>query len=177
MPSPVILPFHGIMPRIHPTARIAAGAVIVGDVEIGAESSVWYGCVLRGDINKIRVGARTNIQDGTIVHVNSEGEGTIIGDDVTIGHQALLHQCVIKNCAFIGMKSGVMDYATVEPHGVLGAGALLTPKKVVLSNQLWIGNPAKYWRDITEAERNEFDSRAGEYVALAKESLSAFCSR
>lgn len=177
--QPVILAYNGILPRIHPTAFIAPGAVIVGDVEIGPESSVWFGCVLRGDVNHIRIGSRTNIQDGTIIHVASgaqparlgqkapaAGFPTLIGDRVTVGHMALLHACVIESDAFIGMKSGVLDGAVVQSGGMLAAGALLTPGKVLTGGTLWAGSPAKFWRELTEADKDQFELRATQYAEL-----------
>ena len=171
------------MPKIHPTAFVASGAVIIGDVEIGAESSIWFGCVVRGDVNRIRIGARTNIQDGTVIHVASranparlggdampeDGYPTLIGDNVTIGHMTLLHACVIASNAFVGMKAAVMDGAVIEEGGMLAAGALLTPGKVVRGGQLWAGTPAKFWRDLTPEDRAQFDLRAGQYVDLGQE--------
>jgi len=181
-PAPVILPYRGIWPKIDPTAFIAPGAIVIGDVEIGAESSIWFGCVVRGDVNRVRIGKRTNIQDGTIIHVASgkqpagsgskippEGYPTLIGDDVTVGHMGLLHACVVETHGFVGMKAVVMDGARVESWGMLAAGALLTPGKVVGNGQLWAGNPAKYWRDLAESDRAQFDLRAGQYVELGRE--------
>jgi carbonic anhydrase/acetyltransferase-like protein (isoleucine patch superfamily) len=133
MPA-LIRPFKGKTPKIHPSAFIAETAVIIGDVEIGPETGVWYGAVIRGDVNRIRIGAHTNIQDGCVIHVDSEGEHwegipTLIGDNVTIGHKALLHACTIESDAFVGMGSIVLDGAVVESGGMLAAGAMLTPKK------------------------------------------------
>ena len=181
---PIILPYRGIMPKIHPTAFIAPGAVVIGDVEIGAESSIWFGCVVRGDVNRIRIGSRTNIQDGTVIHVASplqparlgpeqtmpfEGFPTLIGDNVTVGHMALLHACTIESNAFVGMQSGVMDGAKIESYGMLAAGALLTPGKVIAANQLWSGSPAKFWRELKEKDLAQFDLRASQYVELARD--------
>lgn len=166
-PSPLILPYRGVVPRIDPSAFIAPNATIVGDVEIGAESSVWFGCVIRADINRIRIGARTNIQDNAVIHVDDKGEGTIVGNDATVGHMALLHGCHVHDCAFIGMKAVVMDDAVVEGYGVLAAGAQLTPGKTLPSGQLWAGNPARFVRDLTPEERDQFVGRSGEYAALA----------
>ena len=182
MSVPVLLPYRGIMPVIHPTAFIAPGAVIIGDVEIGAESSVWFGCVIRGDTNKIRIGERTNIQDGTVIHVASDelegiakgyfpvgGHPTLIGDDVTIGHMALLHACTVESNAFIGMKATVMDAAKVESFCVLAAGSLLPPGKIAVSGELWMGNPAKFCRKLSEEDLAQFGSRSGQYARLAQE--------
>lgn len=183
--SPTILPYRGILPRIDPTAFIAPGAVIIGDVEIGPETSVWFGCVIRGDVNKIRIGARTNIQDGTVIHVASgdqparlgpeaapppwQGYPTIIGDDVTVGHMALLHACTLATRAFVGMKAAVMDGATIESEGMLAAGALLTPGKTIHKGELWAGSPAKFWRNLSPDDIAQFDLRARQYADLARE--------
>ncbi len=171
--TPLILPYRGIFPRIDATAYIAPGAVIIGDVEIGPESSIWFGCVVRGDVNIIRIGARTNIQDGTIIHVASNGVGTHIGNEVTVGHCALLHECQIDDHAFIGMKAAVLDGAHVEGYAMLAAGALLAPRKVIPAGQLWAGTPAKFLRELTPADRAEFDPRAAQYAALGQEYRTA----
>ncbi len=162
------LPYRGAKPKIDPAAFVAQGAVIVGDVEIGPQSSIWFGCVLRGDVNVIRVGARTNIQDGTVVHVASKGQGTYIGNDVTVGHMALLHACTLEDNSFVGMKAVVMDGAKVESHAMLAAGALLPPGKIVPKGQLWAGNPAKFWRELTAEDLANFDLRTEQYVELAQ---------
>jgi carbonic anhydrase/acetyltransferase-like protein (isoleucine patch superfamily) len=165
---PTILPYKDLVPRIHPTAFIAPGAVIIGDVEIGAESSVWPGCVLRGDVGVIRIGKRCNMQDGTIVHVTEGGQGTHIGDGVTVGHLALLHDCSVLDGAFVGMRATLLDQSRLEAHSMLAAGSLLTQGKIVASGQIWSGSPAKYWRDITQQEAHEFTTRADEYWSLAQ---------
>ena len=172
--SPLILPYRGIFPKIDETVFIAPGAVIIGDVIIGPESSIWFGCVVRGDVNRIRIGARTNIQDGTIVHVASSGEGTHIGNDVTVGHCALLHECRLEDHSFVGMKASVLDGARMESHSMLAAGALLSPRKVLPAGQLWAGTPARFLRDLTAADRAEFGTRAGQYVTLGQE-FRSFC--
>lgn len=163
-----IHPYKDKSPRIAPTAFVAGNAVVIGDVEIGGESGIWYNCVLRGDVNDIKIGARSNIQDGTVIHVSSTGQGTYIGDDVTVGHMALLHACTIGNRAFIGMKACVMDDAVVEDDAMVAAGALVTPGKRVLSGQLWGGWPAKYMRDLTPEEVEFLKFSAKRYVELAK---------
>lgn len=167
--APLILPFAGKTPRIHPTAWIAPTAVIIGDVEIGPETGIWYHCVVRGDVNEIRIGARTNIQDGTVIHVAAEGQGTYIGDEITVGHMALLHACTVESNAFVGMKSCVMDGAHVERHAMVAAGALLTPGKRVPSGELWGGSPARKIRDLTEAQIVDWRKSWEGYVAHAKE--------
>lgn len=168
---PLILPYQGKMPKIHPTAFIAENAVIIGDVEIGAYSNIWYNCVIRGDVNHIRIGERTNIQDGTIVHVTRVTSPTIIGSGITIGHLALLHACTLEDNCFIGMGAKVLDDAVVESHAMLAAGALLTPKKRIPSGQLWAGNPAKHMRDLTEKDLSFFPISAENYVRLGQEYL------
>jgi len=161
-------PFEGKLPAIHETAWVAPTAVVVGDVEIGPDSSVWYHCVLRGDTNIMRIGARTNIQDGSILHLNAGAEPLIIGDDVTIGHACIVHACTLKNRAFVGMGATVLDRAVIEEGGMLGAGGLLTPGKVIGPNELWTGAPAKLARVMTAEERARFDKTAVHYVELAR---------
>jgi gamma-carbonic anhydrase len=171
MPA-LIRPHHGVTPTIAVNAFVAETAVVIGDVTIGEQASIWYGCVLRGDGNYIRVGARTNIQDGTIVHVNHEREGaagtrTIIGADVTIGHMALIHACTLEDGCFIGMQACVMDGAVVESGAMVAAGALVTPGKRVKHGELWGGSPAKLMRKLTEAELKYFAYTVEHYVEMA----------
>ena len=157
----------GVVPRIHPTAFIAPTAAVIGDVEIGADTGIWFACVVRGDNNSIRIGARTNIQDGTIVHVDTAKYCTIIGDDVTVGHAAVIHACTLHNRAFVGIGATVLDGSVIEEGGMLGAGGLLTPGKVIGRYELWTGAPAKLKRVMDEDERRKFDRNAIEYRALA----------
>jgi len=156
MTKPLILPLNGNTPKIHESAFIAPGCAIIGDVEIGPEASIWYNCVLRADINAIRVGARSNIQDGSVIHVESDygdgGHPTIIGEDVLIGHMALVHGCTLHDRAFVGMGAIVMDGCVIEGDAMLAAGAMLTPGKRMPSGQLWSGRPAKYMRDLSAAD-------------------------
>lgn len=170
--SGVIMPYKGILPKIAADAFIAQTAVVIGDVEVGPEASVWFGCVLRGDSNSIRIGARTNVQDGTVIHVNHEREGaagtkTTIGADVTIGHMALLHACTIEDGAFIGMKACVMDGVIVESGAMVAAGALVTPGKRVRKGELWAGSPAKLMRSLSEKEMAYFAYSAEHYCKVA----------
>ncbi len=164
-----VFPFKSITPRIAPSAFIAENAIVIGDVEIGQESSVWYGCTLRGDVNDIKIGARTNIQDGSVIHVSSTTQGTYIGDDVTVGHMALLHACTIGDRAFIGMKACIMDDAKVQSDAMVAADALVTSGKIVPSGQLWGGSPAKYMRDLTREEIDFLKFSAKRYVTLSRE--------
>ena len=167
-----ILPYNGIWPTIHETAFIAENAVIIGDVEIGAGSSVWYGCVLRGDVNVIRVGENSNIQDGTVVHVSSTTQGTYIGDNITIGHMALLHACTLEDGCFIGMKACVMDDAKVESGAMIGAGAMVTPRKQVPNGQLWVGSPARFARKLSDSEQQMLIDSPAHYARLAQRFLT-----
>jgi carbonic anhydrase/acetyltransferase-like protein (isoleucine patch superfamily) len=158
----------GVAPRIAPTAFVAPTAAVIGDVEIGEDSSVWFHCVLRGDTNFIRVGKRTNIQDGSIVHVNAGNYPAIIGDDVTIGHAAIIHACTLHDRAFVAMGATVLDGAVIEEGGVLAAGALLTPNKRIGRYELWQGSPARFVRVLDAKERAEkFDTTAPHYMELA----------
>jgi gamma-carbonic anhydrase len=155
-PDTTIAAFNGKSPRIHDSAFIAPGCRIIGDVEIGPDASIWYNCVIRGDANRVIIGARTNIQDGTIVHCDSpkpkrpDGFATIIGEDVLIGHLAMVHGCVLEDRAFVGLGSIVMDGCRIESDGMLAAGAMLTPGKVIKSRQMWLGRPAVFTRDLTD---------------------------
>jgi len=176
--SAVILPYQGVLPRIAADAFIASTAVIIGAVEIGSEASIWFGCVLRGDSNSISVGARTNIQDGTIIHVNHEREGaagtkTVIGSDVTVGHMALLHACTVEDGAFIGMKACLMDGVVVESGGMVAAGALVTPGKRIRKGELWAGSPAKLMRPLSDKEMAYFAYSAKHYCDVAASYRSA----
>lgn len=168
-----LLPYRGIRPRLAPRVFIAPGATVIGDVEIGAKASIWFGCVVRGDVNVVRIGERTNIQDGTVIHVAKEGQGTFIGADITIGHMALLHACTLEDGAFIGMRATVMDDALVESGAMVAAGALVTPGKRVRSGELWAGSPAKKIRELTGADRLAMAKLAPRYVALAADYLDA----
>ena len=169
-----ILPFQGTPPRIAADAFIAETAVIIGNVVIGSQSGIWFGCVLRGDVNDIRIGERTNIQDGTIIHVSGSDQGTYLGDDVTVGHMVLLHACTIEDRAFIGMKSCLLDNVYVEQGGMVAAGSLVTPGKRVRSGELWMGNPARCKRMLSEDEKIGFAKTAPHYVKLAQQHLQSY---
>ena len=169
MSDPALFALDGIAPRIAATAFIAPTAAVIGDVEIGEESSIWFHCVLRGDANRIRIGRRTNIQDGSIVHVN-EGAAyaALIGDDVTVGHAAVVHACTLHDRAFVAIGSTVLDGAVIEEAGVLAAGSVLTPGKRIGRYELWQGTPARLVRVLSEEERAaKFDSTAPHYVQMA----------
>jgi carbonic anhydrase/acetyltransferase-like protein (isoleucine patch superfamily) len=169
-PDVTIVPFNGKMPVIHDSAFIAPGCRIIGDVEIGPGVSIWYNCVIRGDVNFIRIGARSNIQDGSVVHVDGPAPGkpngypTIIGEDVLIGHLAMVHGCELHDRAFVGLGAIVMSSAVVESDGMLAAGAMLTGGKRVGSRQLWGGRPAAYMRDLTDAALADMQRGVAHYV-------------
>ena len=154
----MIKPFQGFQPRIDPTAFIAETAVIIGDVTIGPQSSIWYNVVARGDVNFIKIGARSNIQDLTMLHVTHKkhaddpGAPLVIGDDVTVGHSVTLHGCTLQNGCFIGMQAMVMDKAVVGEGALVGARALVTEGTVIQPHTLWVGSPAKYKRDLSDDE-------------------------
>lgn len=169
---PLILPYKGVMPTIHPTAWIAPGAAVIGDVHIGAESNIWFGCVIRGDVMPIRIGERTNIQDGSVVHVTRKIGPTVIGSGVTVGHKALIHAATIEDGSFVGMGSVVLDFAVIESGGFLAAGGILTPRKRIPKGQMWAGNPAKYLRDLKQEEIDYIPVSAQHYVTLAKDHQS-----
>jgi carbonic anhydrase/acetyltransferase-like protein (isoleucine patch superfamily) len=177
-----LIGFGGKAPRIDATAFVAPGARLIGDIEIGPEASIWYNCVLRGDVNRIRIGARTNIQDGSVLHVDSPrpgheaGQPTIIGEDVLIGHLAMVHGCLLHDRAFVGLGAIVMDGCEIASDAMLAAGAMLTPGRKIPSGQLWAGRPAKYVRDLSEADLAGMRAGVAHYVELAKmhrEALSA----
>lgn len=181
-----IIPWHGKTPRIHDSAFIAPGCRIIGDVEIGPDVSIWYNCVVRGDANRIVIGARTNIQDGSVVHCDSpkpgnpDGIPTIIGEDVLIGHMAMVHGTILEDRAFVGLGAITMDGCTIESDGMLAAGAMLSPNKVIGARQLWMGRPAKYVRDLPDKALAEMQMGVAGYVEngrLHKSAIAAMSDR
>ncbi len=167
--SGLILPYQGKLPKIHESVFVAPGAILVGEMSIGEESSIWYNCTLRGDVNYIDIGKRVNIQDGTVVHVATFGPPTLIGDDVSIGHMALIHACDLQKGCFVGMKAMVMDGAVVESEAMVAAGALVGPNKRVEKGWLWAGVPAKPIRKLTDKDYEMIRWTASNYVKIAKE--------
>jgi carbonic anhydrase/acetyltransferase-like protein (isoleucine patch superfamily) len=168
-----LLPYKGDLPRIADDAFIAEGSQIIGDVEIGARVGVWFNCVLRGDEQKITIGENTNVQDGTVIHVHSQKQGSYIGANVTIGHMSLIHACTLEDWAFVGMGSIVLDEAVVESHAMLAAGSLLTPGKRVPTGEMWAGRPARLSRKLTDAELEGFSQTITNYADRAQEYLRA----
>jgi carbonic anhydrase/acetyltransferase-like protein (isoleucine patch superfamily) len=168
-----VRPYLECFPQLGARAYVDAAAVVIGDVVLGDDASVWPGTVIRGDVNFIRIGARTNVQDGSIVHVTHEGPftrpggwPTLIGADVTIGHGAIIHACTIEDACLIGMGATVLDGATVKKHGFVGAGAVIAPGKIVGEGELWLGNPARPMRRLSEREIEQLYYSAQHYVKL-----------
>lgn len=170
--KPLIRTYKGVTPQIAEDVFIAENAVIIGDVEIGEQSSIWYGAVLRGDVERIRIGKRSNVQDGTVIHVTEGKFGTYIGDDVLIGHNAVVHGCTLEDGAFVGMGAVVLDGVVVEGGAMVAAGALVAPGKRVKSGELWGGNPAKKMRDLTPEQIKGLKMGTDHYVDVAKNFLN-----
>ncbi len=155
-------------PAVDASVLVVPSATIIGDVTIGADSSLWFQVVVRGDVNAIRIGARTNIQDGTVVHVTNETHPTVIGNDVTIGHNATLHGCTIEDRCLIGIGAIVLDGAVVGQDSMVGAGALVTPGTVIPPGSLVIGAPAKAKRALSEEEKQHLKQSACNYLQYKK---------
>lgn len=160
-------------PRVDKDAFVAPSASIIGDVQVGKSSSIWYGCVLRGDVNNISVGSGTNIQDNALVHVaktNLSGKvlPTIIGNNVTIGHSAVIHACTVEDEAFVGMGATLLDGVVVEKNAMVAAGALVKQNTRIPYGEVWAGNPAKFLRKLTEEEIAFISQSATNYCNLAQ---------
>lgn len=164
----MIVPFGGHTPDIHPTAYVPEQAVVVGDVVIGAESSLWFHTVVRGDIHPVRIGARSNVQDNATIHVVGGKHPTIIGDGVTIGHNAVVHGCTVRDGALIGMGAIVLDRVEIGAESLVGAGALVAPGTVVPPRSLILGSPARRLREISAAELDLVRTAASNYVELVQ---------
>lgn len=164
--------YQGKTPSLGERVFVDASSVVIGDVEIGADSSVWPLVVIRGDMHRIRIGARTSVQDGSVLHIthagpfNPDGFPLTIGDEVTIGHKVLLHGCTLGSRILVGMGSIVMDGAVIEDEVILGAGSLVPPGKTLESGFLYVGSPVKKARPLTDKERAFFSYTAGNYVKL-----------
>src|SRR6266508_633759 len=163
----VIVAYDGKTPRIAASVLVAPGSVVVGDVEIGEDSSVWFQTVIRGDVNWVRIGARTNVQDHSVVHVTSGTHPTVVGDDVTVGHRVVLHGCTVKDRCLIGIGAIVLDGAVVGPDAMVGAGALVPPGAVVPPGTLALGSPARAKRPLTPEELAFLPRSAERYVGYA----------
>ncbi len=168
-PPPLILPHHGVAPSIEADAFLAPGAVVIGDVEIGSHASIWFGSIVRGDVHWIRIGERTNVQDGSVLHVTRGTHPLLIEDRVTIGHAVVLHGCTLRTGSFIGMGARVLDGAEVGEGAMVGAGALVTPGTVVPPGVLALGVPARVVRPLKPEEKDRLAASADRYVAYAEE--------
>lgn len=160
--------FGSIRPSIHESALVVDGAVVIGDVEIGEDASMWFGSVVRGDVNYIRIGARTNIQDMTVIHVSSNTHPTVIEEEVTVGHRVVLHGCHVERGCLIGIGAILMDGVRVGAQSLVGAGSLLTPGTVIPPRSLVIGSPARVKRALTDDEVASLDRSWRAYVELKK---------
>jgi carbonic anhydrase/acetyltransferase-like protein (isoleucine patch superfamily) len=169
----MLKPYEGKLPVLGRGVFIAENAVVIGDVEVGDFGNIWYNCVIRGDEHEIRIGARTNIQDGTIVHVTEGLYRTLIGANVTIGHNGLIHGCTLEDSCLIGIGAIVLDDAVVESGAIVAAGAVVTQGKRIPSGQVWAGCPARPLRDVNDAERQMLKDIPEEYCAQAAKYLKA----
>jgi carbonic anhydrase/acetyltransferase-like protein (isoleucine patch superfamily) len=159
-----IITYKGITPKIHPTVFIAEGSHIIGDVEIGKDSSVWFNTVIRGDVHYIRIGERTNVQDNTVIHVTNRKFPTVIGSNVTIGHNAVIHACTINDYCLIGMGAIVLDDAKVGPYALVAAGAVVPMGMVIPEGTLAAGIPARVIRPLSDDERQSLIQSAQNYI-------------
>ena len=170
--------YQGTTPTLGDRVFVDTSAVVIGDVDIGEDSSVWPLTVVRGDMHRIRIGKRTSVQDGSVLHIthagpfNPDGFPLIIGDEVTIGHKVMLHGCTLGSRILVGMGSTVMDGAVVEDEVIIGAGSLVPPGKVLESGYLYVGSPVKQARPLTDKERNFFSYTAGNYVKLKDQHIA-----
>ncbi len=164
-----IHPFQGAAPRLHPSVFAVDDALVIGDVEIGEQSSLWFGAIVRGDVNSIRIGARSNVQDQTVIHVTNRTHPTVVGDDVTLGHRVTLHGCTIQDRCLVGIGAIVLDGAVVSSDSMVGAGALVPPGMVVPSGTLVVGSPARVKRQLTPEEIAFLRKSARNYVAYSEQ--------
>jgi carbonic anhydrase/acetyltransferase-like protein (isoleucine patch superfamily) len=163
--------FRGVLPNVDPSAYVDPSAQVIGDVHIGPESSVWMNAVIRGDVHGIRIGARTNVQDGTVVHVQSGVYSTTIGDEVTIGHGAIVHGCTIEDRCLVGMGAIILNGATVGAESIVAAGSLLPEGFAVPPRSLVMGSPAKLRRSLADKEVESLREYADRYIRLSREYL------
>jgi gamma-carbonic anhydrase len=164
----VIRPFGPVWPRVDGAGFVADTAVVIGDVALGRDTSVWFGCLVRGDVHRIVIGAETNIQDLTVVHVTGGLHATTVGDRVTVGHRAILHGCTVHDRCLIGMGAIVLDGAVVGPGAIVAAGALVPPGATIPPGMLAMGSPARVVRPVTPTEDASIDESAAKYVELAR---------
>lgn len=168
-----VLPYESTTPSIGDEVFLAEGVYVIGDVEIGSKSSIWYNSVVRGDVNYIRIGSMTNIQDSCVLHVTRDVYPLHIGDSVTIGHKAMLHGCTLKDICLVGIGAIVLDGAVVESYSMVAAGAVVTPNTVVETGTLVGGIPAKPLRELTEAEMADLPASAERYYKYSRAHAAA----
>lgn len=171
----LVLPYNGVWPRIAPSAFVAPTAVIVGDVEIGEEASVWFGVVIRADTAPVRIGLRSNVQDNTVIHTD-EGAPTIIGADCSVGHAAIVHGAIVGDGALIGMGATLLNRSSVEAGAIVAAGSLLAEGKAVPQGHLAMGTPARPVRAVNDTERERMRDGIAHYLAYAREYRAAIAS-
>jgi carbonic anhydrase/acetyltransferase-like protein (isoleucine patch superfamily) len=164
----MLIRHDGIAPRIDPSAYVHSSAQVIGDVHIGAQSSVWFNAVIRGDVYHVRIGARTNVQDNSTIHVTTNCWATTVGDDVTIGHNVVLHGCAIGNRCLVGIGAIVLDGCEIGDDCIVAAGSVVTPGTKVEAGQLLLGSPARAVRRLEESELEHLLASAGNYVANAE---------
>jgi len=157
-----------VWPRVHRSVWLAPGSVVIGNVEIGEDSSVWYGCVLRGDVEAIRIGARSNVQDGSVLHVTHGRFACVVGDEVTIGHRAVVHGCTVGDGALVGIGAIVLDGAKIGAGALIGAGSVVTPGSEIGAGMIAMGTPAREVRALSDAERDAQIRRTLQYVETAR---------
>ena len=172
MPNSLVMPWQDHHPQFGKDVFVASGAAVIGQVKLGDQVNVWFNTVIRGDVNTISIGARTNVQDNTTVHVTSKTGPTVIGSDVTIGHNAVIHACTIEDLCLIGMGSTILDGAVIGKQSFVAAGSVVTPGKKMPSGMMIMGSPAKAVRPLTEQELAFLESSARDYVKTAQSYLS-----
>jgi carbonic anhydrase/acetyltransferase-like protein (isoleucine patch superfamily) len=165
----MLRPHRGRLPVVHRTAYVDASAQVIGDVEIGADSSIWMNAVVRGDVNSIRIGQRSNVQDGSVVHVMHETHPTHIGDDVTIGHAAVVHGCTVGNRVLVGMRATILNGAVIGDDTIIAAGSLVTEGAVIPSRSLVMGSPGKVRRTLSDADVASILEYSANYVRYKKD--------
>jgi carbonic anhydrase/acetyltransferase-like protein (isoleucine patch superfamily) len=164
--------FKGVMPTLGERTYVDPAATVIGDVVLGDDVSIWPNAVLRGDVHYIRIGARSNVQDGTVIHVTHDGPyspggfPTIVGEGVTIGHAAVIHACTIEDYCLIGMHATVLDGAVIKKYGFVAAGSVIPPGKIVGERELWVGNPARCMRQLSDQQIEQLHYSADHYVRL-----------
>ncbi len=164
----LILPVNGKSPKIKDSCWLAPNATVVGDVQMGEDCTVWFNAVIRGDVNSVQLGNKVNIQDGAVIHCTYEKTKTIVGNNTSIGHNAILHGCTIEDEVLIGMGAIIMDNACVGKNSIIGAGAVVTQNTVIPEGTIWVGNPAKYLKDVSLAAGEVFMRTANNYLTYAE---------